>query len=219
MSDEISEITALDVEPIFFEPTTVHENEQQRDAIERTKQVYQNSLEEKKPISSHKLSNQVEPISDPKSLNNIRNVAADILDFGIKGGLNVLDAEMHAISDTIEKINAQSKQIVDLQKKFAKLSDQTSVLITDEMRQDFEALKALGVDILPADATEISPDLLSRMKTALDSIKTQFQTETQKNFMKIQHKSQQYNSIIDSLKLILRHYSNLISTITQHMSR
>ncbi|MDP1607700.1 MAG: hypothetical protein Q8L98_00090 [Chlamydiales bacterium] len=218
MSDEISEITALDVEPIFFESTAAHENEQQRDAIERTQQVYQQSLEEKKPISSHKLSNQVEPISDPKSLSNIRNVAADILDFGIKG-LNVLDAEMHAISDNIEKINAQSKQIVDLQKKFAKLSDQTSVPITDEMRKDFEALKALGVDILPSDATEISPDLLSRMKTALDSIKTQFQTETQKNFMKIQHASQKSNSIIDSLKLILRQYANLISTIIQHMSR
>jgi len=148
-----------------------------------------------------------------------KNVAQECLNLGL-ARCDLYDAKMHQISNIVEGINAQSKKIVTLQQKLARLpAGQTTLPLTDELKAAFEVLKECDCDLLPEGAKELSPEMLHNIKTALDQKKTQWNTEIQKNFMNIQQITQQYNSILDSLKIILRHYSNLISTIEQHMSR
>lgn len=157
-------------------------------------------------------------LSADEAVKKIGNAAREILGYGLKT-LSILDADMHRVSDIIEGLNKQSKQIVDLQKKFTKVSNGKGVPITDELRAALDTLKTLGIDLPLAGAKELSADTLTSIKTALDGMKSELQTETQKHVMTIQQKTQQYNSIVDSLKIIHRHYSNLISTILQHLAR
>jgi len=163
------------------------------------------------------------PLTAEIAIRNFPNLAYEIVKLGLlqegmivdgKGGLN-------EISEKIEKLQEKSRAILELQQKLTKLApEKKSFPVTEDIKAHLLNLKEnFGIDLLEESAQEISVEKLASIKLTLDGQKSQLQTDTQKHFMDIQTKTQQYNSLLDSLKIVIKHSSALMSTITQNTGR
>jgi hypothetical protein len=147
------------------------------------------------------------------------NPGKEALDLGLKKEKSMIE-NLNNISSTIDGIQDKLAHILSFNRKLNKLSsDKSPYAITDEMKEDIAALKAMGIDLLSENETELSPEKLASLKTTLETEKSQLNTAMQIQCTKIQTNTQQYSSLLDSLKVIEKHVSRLHSTIIDNMKR
>lgn len=151
------------------------------------------------------------------------NLAYEVMKLGLAQERNFVDGKsgLNEISSKIERLKEKSQALLTLQTQMTKLApDKKSLPVTEEIKAHLLKLKEeFGVDLVADDATEISVEKLANIKLTLDGIKSQVQSEQQKHFMDIQITTQQYNSLLDSLKIVMKHASSLMSTILQNTGR
>lgn len=161
----------------------------------------------------------VQAVLNAKAFPKSPNVGWEMLKVGLLK-LNEMDGDLNVATDSIEEIQDKLEHLLHLNRSLVKLpSDQKSHVITDAIRKDLDVLKKMGIELLSDDAKEISSEKLTSLKAEIDSLKTKFQSDVQTKFMRIQTKTQAYNSLIDSLKIIERYMSRLVSTITNNMGK
>ncbi len=143
------------------------------------------------------------------------NVAWEILQLGLQLEQRIFK-NLEEINDELTRLQEKPKAILALQQKFI---NKKEIVINEEIRADLAKLKDLGVDLGLDGVEKIPADKLESLKTVLDGHKSQAQSDTQKQLMNYQHIVQQLGSMHDSMKIVIKHQSNLIATITQNMSR
>ena len=147
------------------------------------------------------------------------NPGKEALNLGLKKEESMVK-NLNEISATIDGIQDKLAQILSFNRKLNKLpSDKSPYLITDEMKADIAALKQMGIDLLSDNETELSAEKLAMLKTTLETEKSQLNTSMQIQCTKIQTNTQQYSSLLDSLKIIAKHIDRLHATIIDHMKR
>ena len=160
-----------------------------------------------------------EAAAGAKVISQWPNPGKEALNLGLKKEESMVK-NLNEISATIDGIQDKLEQILSFNRKLNKLpSDKGPYLITDEMKADIVALKKMGIDLLSDDEKELSADKLAMLKTTLETEKSQLNTAMQIQCTKIQTNTQQYSSLLDSLKIIAKHIDRLHATIIDHMKR
>ncbi|MBS0626472.1 MAG: hypothetical protein JSS32_10530 [Verrucomicrobia bacterium] len=133
---------------------------------------------------------------------------------------NFMIKDLNEISKGIEEIQEKLGKVLKFNQKLTKLpSEKETYEITDDMKEDIKVLKEMGIDVLSPDEKTISAEKLGMIKTDLDHIKSQLQTNMQTKFMNVQTKTSQYSSLLDSLKTVEKHFSRLLSKILDNMTK
>lgn len=215
----IMPLVPLNVEEVAKDPTIQKTNDVVISEIRRSRRSYPEPLLEKITNPSENSRAVAQAVSSSETLRQAPNVGWEVLKVGLMK-LNEMDGDLNVISESVEEIQNNLERLLQVNRQLMKLPiDQKSHVITEDLKKSFAHLKELGIDLLSDDAKELSSEKLIALKAEIDSLKTKYQTDVQTKFMKIQTKTQQYNSMIDSLKMIERYINRLNSTIINNMGK
>ncbi len=143
------------------------------------------------------------------------NIAWEILQLGLQLEQRIFQ-NLHEINNELTRLQERPKAILALQQKFI---NKKELVINEEVKADLAHLKGLDIDLGLDGVEKVSAEKLESIKTVLDGYKSQAQSDTQKQLMNYQQRMQELGSMQDSMKIVIKHQTNLIATISQNMSR